>query len=181
MNKIKEFIYIKTEEAGFKRENILPFIIAVGITLAFFLDSIYFHDRLMLITWVIIGITITVLTTWIAVQAGFTVLKNLFILSAEISLLIFLAQSYCENVIVIPKSDNALKSLIGLGIIYISYEFFKALFEALKKKLESIPEKKWSWEKALVITIFLIFTGMFIYAVYQVVNPIISNICVYHR
>jgi hypothetical protein len=181
MSNIKEFIYKKVEELGFKRESVLPFIIAVGITLTFFLDSTYFQNRLMLLVWVFIGITISALITWIAVNAGFTVLKNFFILSAEISLLIFLAQSYCENVKVVQKSDGALRSLVTLGIIYISYEFFKALSKALKVKLDSIPDKKWSKEKIIAVGIFLIFTGVFVYTIYQVTSPIIFNLCVFNR
>lgn len=181
MNKIKEFIYKTTEKLGFKGEDILPFLISVTLALVFFFDSTYFHDHLLLVSWVILGITISILVTWIAVNAGFVVLKNLFLLSAEISLLIFLAQSYCDKVKVLSKSDDALKVLITLGIAYISYEFFKALFEALRKKLDSISKEKWTWEKVFVVALFLVFTFVFIRIIYQVTSPIIYNLCVYNR
>lgn len=157
--------------------NILPILFAVAFTTVFFVDSNFLGNKLLLVMWIILGTVITALISWLFVMAGFTVLKSLFLLSAELSLLIFLAQAYCE----VPNhfADDALKMLVGVSLLYISFEFFKSLKRALNERLEKIPEKRWSKEKIIVVTLFALFTLAFVWMIYQVVNPIILNLCVY--
>ena len=160
-----------------KRQNILTMVFSVTFTVIMLLDSKFFHERLLLLIWIFLGIIIVILISWLFFQAGFTVLKSFFLLSAELSLLIFLAQSYCD----VPgrTADNALQALIGVSILYISYEFFKSLKKALTEKLDTISEKKWPWEKVVVVILFVTFSTIFIWIIYQVINPIILNLCVY--
>lgn len=181
MKRAKEYIYWAIEKLGFKREDIIPFIFAVGISAVFLVDANFLHNRIGLIMWVLLGIAISALIAWIALLAGFIVLKSLFLLSAEISLLIFLAQSYCDAQLTAAHSDDALKGLIFLGVTYIGYKFFKDLRDALKKKLDSIPEKRWSREKIIAVGLFALFTLSFVWSIFQVVSPIILDLCIYKR
>lgn len=177
MQKIKEFIHQTADKLGVKREKIIPFVLAVGLTLTFFLDSQFLDNRMLLVMWIVLGILIVFILTAIMIAAGFTVLKSLFLLSAEISLLIFLAQAYCD--VGTTTGHDALRSLIFIGLAYIGYEFFKSLQKALKERLESIPEKRWSWEKFLTVVLFLFFAGTFVWAIYQVSSPVILDLCIY--
>lgn len=181
MNKIKEIIYKAVERAGFDKGNIFPFIFAISIALFFVFDTTYFHNRLVTTLWIFLAFVASILVAWLFLKAGFTVLRALFLLSAEISLLIFLAQSYCDVRLVTSPGDDALRGLLTLGIIYVSYEFFKHLKKALVDRLHSFPEKRWSWEKMLAVSLFLLFTVSFVWAVVQVVDPIVSNLCIYRR
>lgn len=181
MKKAKEYIYWAIEKLGFKREDIIPFVFAVGIAAVFLVDTNFLHNRIGLIMWVILGIVVSALIAWIALLAGFTVLKSLFLLSAEISLLIFLAQSYCDAQLDVAQSDDALMGLIFLGVTYIGYKFFKDLRDALKKKLDSIPDKRWSREKIIAVGLFALFTLSFVWSIFQVVSPIILDLCIYKR
>jgi|GEM_PF-1073496 len=181
MEKAKEYIYQIVEKMGFKRENIIPFIISVGFVLVVFLDNNFLHNRIELVIWIFIGIALTTFVAWIAMLAGFTVMKSLFFLSAEISLLIYLAQSYCDVRILASQSDDALKGLIFLGVTYITFKFFKDLKVALENKLHSIPEKRWTREKIFIVVLFVLFTGSFVWSIFQVVSPIILDLCIYKR
>lgn len=158
-------------------ENILPILFAVAFTTVSFVDSNFFGSKLILVIWIILGTVITGLISWLFVLAGFTVLKSLFLLSAELSLMIFLAQAYCD----VPNhvANDALKMLVGVSLLYISFEFFKSLKKALTERLEKVPKKRWSKEKVVVVCLFAIFTFVFVWMIYQVVNPIISNLCIY--
>lgn len=181
MEKVKNFVYTIVEKLGFRREDIVPFLIAVGIAGVFLADANFLEHKISIVLWVIIGITLGVLISWIALLAGFTVLKSLFLLSAEISLLIFLAQSYCDVGAFTSRGDDALRLLIFLGVTYIGYKFFKDLRDALRKRLDTIPEKRWSREKIIVVVLFLLYTLTFVWSVYLVVSPIILDLCIYKR
>ncbi|MFM2357450.1 MAG: hypothetical protein RJA61_187 [Candidatus Parcubacteria bacterium] len=181
MRAVKEFTYSIIDKLGFKRENVVPFLLAVPVAILFLLDQNYFDNHLLLLMWIVIGVAASVVIAWIFMLAGFTVLRALFLLNAEISLMIFLAQAYCGVQAVASPSDDALRTLIFLGVVYIGYEFFKALKKALEVRLDSIPEKKWSWEKVMVVSLFALFTLAFLYSIYQVTEPIVSNMCVYQR
>lgn len=174
-------VNIILEKLHIKRDKVLPFTFAVGLTLLAFLDSAYFHNTGIFILAILVLIIIIGLITAIYISAGFTVLKSLFLLSAEISLLIFLAQSYCGVKIVSTSSDYALQGLILLGIMYILYEFFKSLRQSLINRLKKVPQSKWSFEKVTIVSLFLVSTVAVIFVIYQVTNPIILDLCVFNR
>lgn len=177
MNKVKEWIGRQEEKYNLKKENIFPAIFAVLFTALILLDSNILNHRLLFALWIVAGTLFVFFVSWLFVQAGFTVLRSLFLLSAELSLLIYLAQAYCD--VSGHAADDALKMLVGVSVLYISYEFFVSLKDALLKKLRAIPEKGWHWEKVVVVGLFGIFTCMFVGMIYQVVNPILQDLCVY--
>lgn len=177
MDKIRDWIGRQEEKYNLKRENVLAAIFAVVYTSLIVLDTSVFQHKLLLALWILIGVIITLFLSWLFVLAGFTVLKSLFLYSAELSLLIFLAQAYCN----VPghAADDALKMLVGVSVLYISYEFFVSLKDALQKKLKAIPDPGWRWEKTLIVGLFTLFTVVFIGMIYQVVNPILQDLCIY--
>lgn len=182
-NKVKGFIENKFEKLGFGKENILPFLISVGISTTFFLDSKYLHNTLLLILWIIVILLISIMISWIFVNAGLAVIESLFWVGAELSLLIFLADSYCKTGMTSPRGDNALNVIIVISIIFIGYKFYKSLKKSLKEKLDNLnsKEKKWSWEKIVVVGFFVFFAGLFICLLYDLVSPIIKNFCIYKK
>lgn len=79
------------------------------------------------------------------------------------------------------SGDNALRSLIGIGLLYIVYEFFRTLLKYLigyKKELEKDKENSLAikWFTAIL---FLSFITYFTWTIYEVMNPIILNLCIY--
>jgi hypothetical protein len=182
-NKIKGFIENKFEKLGFGKENILPFLISVGISIMFFLDSRYLNNTLLLILWIVDTIIIGFLVSWVFVKAGFAVLESLFYVGAEISLLIFLADSYCKTGMTSLKGNDALKVIIVTSIIFIGYKFYLSLKKSLKEKLDDLnsKEKKWAWEKIIIVGLFVVFAALFICLIYRVVSPIMGSLCIYKK
>lgn len=128
-----------------------------------------------------IELGIVVLITW--GLAGHTVMKTLFAVSVGLSLLIYLAQSYCDAPATMRTvgSDAALMSLIGFGVIYVGIEFLKTLRKEITDRLKQLTEinnKKRPW---LIIIPYGLFTGIFTWQVGQVLLPIISSLCVYTK
>jgi hypothetical protein len=115
--------------------------------------------------------------------AGATVFKTFFLLGAEVSLLIFLAQSYChtEYIARTPESDQALGALIVASGLYILYLVGVSLFKALIEYYKRIEQDKWTFEKIFTIVSFLVFVWYFLSLIADVVTPILADICIYRR
>jgi len=180
-NRFRHYIERIAEKLGVKKENILPFLFTFIIVIFAFLHLTHVDNLIIIIIAVAVIVSLTLIVLWIFMEAGFAVLKSLFFMGAEVSLLIFLSQSYCDAEKTLSVNDDALRSLIFISLAYITFEFFKSLIAALKKRLDNIPDKEWPWEKVVIVILFLLFTLSFIYMIYQVVSPIILNICIYKR
>lgn len=134
-------------------------------------------DGHMMMIFGIVGFSLIFLSFYI--YAGIGVMKELFFVSAEISLLIFIAQSYCDVSIRTSSGNDALKSIMILGSVYILYRFFDDLYKTLKKNLADVPKKFVSWEKVLIYIFYAFFTIVFVYAPYLVVYLTVMDLCVY--
>jgi len=162
-----------------EKKNILPFVVSLTIATAFFLGIHFGGSYFVGAIWTFTGIIFTVLVLVIIVLAGFAVLKSLFLLAAELSLIIFLAQSFCSVPQRSEASDEALQSLLFVAILYILFVFVRSLWETLKEYYKKVENEKWSFEKIFTVSLFLIFTFWFLRAIYLVVSPIILGLCVY--
>lgn len=162
-----------------KKENVRPLIISIAITLFFFLGTHFLGNYFTAAMWVFNMVMLGLILFVFMIIAGFAVLKSLFFVAAELSLLIFLAQSYCDVPNRLPAEDQALKSLLVIGILYIAVSFIHSLYEAIKSNYKKVENEKWSWEKIATVSFYLIFTFLFLWQVYRVINPIILNLCVY--
>ena len=112
------------------------------------------------------------------VTAGFAVMKSLFFVAAETSLLIFLSQSYCTvGVNRTILTDNALRNLLIVGFAYIVISFLYSLWKELKEHYDIAKESK-PFEKIIGIIFFLAFVVFFIWQIYLVIEPIIQGLCV---
>ena len=119
---------------------------------------------------------------FLTIHAGLVVLKSLFVLGAELSLVVFLAQSYCgPGIDRTVQGDSALMSLLVLSLTYISYRFLKEVFEKLKNQAEQFRavDGKWSKEAIFMFLLLFLFVGLFMYMLYLVISPIILGLCVY--
>jgi hypothetical protein len=164
-----------------ERRNVWPFVVSLLITLTFILGTHYLGNYFTSTMWIFNAVLLGTLLSIIMLIAGFAVLKALFFVAAELSLLIYLAQSYCEIPSRLPASDDALKSLLVVGILYIVISFFRSLYETIKNNYKKLEDEKWAWEKILTVSLYLFFTFLFIWQVYRVMEPILSNLCVYRR
>jgi len=176
---LKERLKELKQKISLKRENIIPLIFSIIITFLLFLGYSLLGDRFNNSMWIITGIMLVVFIYLIMFIAGFAVMKALFFVAAELSLLIFLAQSYCDVKSRPAGSDEALQSLLIIGLVYIVYSFFRTLFDISKKNYQPVKNEKWSSQKVVSVALFLFFAGVFVWQMYVVVNPVIASLCVY--
>lgn len=171
MNSIKK----RFENFELKKEKA---IFIVVILLVFF-GAKYFDIDLDILgaKLFVIVFSVLLLITWTV--AGITVFRSLFVVGAGLTFLIFLAQSFCNVPVTSQSANVALQSLFGFGIIYVILLFYKSLFKELKKilgQLKEVNNRKNSW---IIIILFGFFVGLFVWQLYQVMNPIVLNLCIY--
>lgn len=163
------------------KRNVLSIAGAAAIALATFVGAYLSSVSYLGFAWIVIGTLLTIVITLMAILAGFVVVKSLFLIAAELSLLIFLAQSYCNVPLRTPASDDALRSLIFLGLIYVVVAFIQSLYETLKERYKKMNDRSgaWSFQRIIVAALFFIFAGIFLWEIYLVMQPIILGLCVY--
>ena len=161
------------------KEGIKSLIISVAITVLFWIGLNFLGNYFIEAMWIIILTILIILLSVIMLFTGFIVLRSLVMVGAEVSLLIYLAQSYCDIPNHLSQSDDALRSLISFSLIFIVVAFCKSLYKDVQEKYKLIKTESLGKEKAAMIALFLIFTSLFIRQIYLVTNPIILNLCVY--
>lgn len=176
-NRVKEKVG-KFRELSFKKKVVILSLFVLFLIVTF-IDSKFLHNQLLGVVWIFDVISIGLLLSAILILASFAIMRSLVEVAAGLSLLIFLAQSYCNVPVRSAASNNALKGLLGVGIIYLSWYFLKTLYKVLADNYKKFDDKEWPREKTLFIVLFSIFTISLIYDIYQVVQPVILNLCVY--
>jgi hypothetical protein len=176
---IKEQIKKIKERITPKRRNIIFIILAIAIIISLLGCYFLLGDSFGRSVWVVFTAILGIVLLAIMLMAGLAVLKSLFFVAAELSLLIFLSQSYCD----IPNrsiaSNGALKNLLAIGLLYITVNFCISLYKELKESYMEVRKGEWSKRKIFNIVLFIIFTIFFMWQIYLIVTPIIFNLCVY--
>jgi hypothetical protein len=161
-------------------KNAWAVIISAAVGLAIFIFAYVSSVSLLGAAWIIVGTLLTVSVGAIAVLAGVVVIKSLFLIAAELSLLIFIAQSYCDDATRSAIGNDALRSLIFLGLIYIAFAFVQSLYAAIKERYQKIGTRGgWNIRTIILTALFLVFTCLFLFEIYLVVQPIFAGLCVF--
>jgi hypothetical protein len=163
----------------FKQKDVVNLAIAVVLACVLFAAQYYLGSRFDSTLWIFDGILFVLLLVVVMLIADFFVLNALFLVAAELSLLVFLAQAYCAVPQRTMQADQALKSLIVVGLLYIAARFLNGFYKKTKEKYKAIENECWSKEKIFFVTFFLIFTVFFIWQIILVMTPIVSNLCVF--
>ncbi len=111
--------------------------------------------------------------------AGLMIFRSLFVVSAGLSLLLYLAELFCSTPHRTAIADEALKSLLLFGLLYITGLFFKGVFDELKKGLVLAKKMNNDKKPLLAVVIVGLFIGMYLIQLYQVLHPVVMNLCVY--
>src|SRR5689334_11222581 len=85
----------------------LPFV-AIGLSVIYGAVLVLGGTTLYGAAWIVFGFMLTVLMAIMAVMAGMAVIQSLFVVAAELSLLIFLTQAYCAAPGRLPQNNAAL-------------------------------------------------------------------------
>jgi hypothetical protein len=166
------------ESPASRSKKSLPFIV-IGISLLYVIVLAVTNATLVGTLWIVLGILLAALMAVIALIAGMAVIKALFVVAAELSLLIFLAQAYCGVPNRLAQSDLALKSLFTVGILYIGFIFLQSLWEILKARYTRVHGDGWRYERTITTVAYIFFVALFLWQLYLVVYPIVTNLCVY--
>lgn len=172
---LKDLDY-SSEQAKIDLEKSRIIILVISLLIIFF----GWEDRFanVMITFSIVSLVL--LLFLIMMIADFVVLKSLFYVSAELSFLIFLAQSYC-SVKRSEASDQALQILMSFGILYVIYIFLDSMHDTFKRSRESVKNEHWTKEKIFVSVAYLLFVILFLWNVASVMSPIINDLCIYKK
>ncbi len=164
------------------REKVLIFITSALV--AFLISNNVWHlqDFLNYSGPILLWTSLFIIVCFLIVLAGLVVIKSLFKVGAGLSLIIFLAQSYCSpGVVQTTSGKQALAGLIFLGLSYIIYDFLTSVSSELKTQFENLKkvEGKWEW-KGVIMSLFLIlFVVLFVVTIYEVMSPIVLSLCPY--
>lgn len=132
--------------------------------------------------FVILGILWLLILSIAMYLAGAIVVKSLFKVAAGLSLVIFLAQSYClPEVARTVSGDQALKLLMVLGLAYVMYDFLTAVYLEFKERGRTFKEAdgRWKFMGVVMVGLLFLFIATFVFMVYQVVSPIVLGLCIY--
>jgi hypothetical protein len=92
---------------------------------------------------------------------------------------IFLTQAYCLSPTRGRENDAALASLFTVGVVYIGFIFLKSLWDALTARYKLLVGEPQVARRVTTIAMFLLFTGVFLWELYLVMEPILAGLCVY--
>lgn len=165
----------------------IVFLILVSIVIFFLIQSEILSIVGPVVFIVVFGIFFTIL--WFA--AGYIVFRSLLVASVGLSFIIFIGQSYCALPLEGRTANNSLMILIGVGFIYVLAQFVRSLYKELfgdkdakeewKHKgmiplFKEINKGKHNW---FVVITYGALVSLFVWQIYNVVNPIIYGLCVY--
>lgn len=163
-----------------KNKNLIPFFVFLGLIAAVFVGASIFGRSFNSGVIVLVTISIFILILFTSTMAILAVFRSLFVVGASLSLIIFLAQSYCALPISARTADDALRDLVGFGLLFVGICFAKSLYKEFFDRLtilKKINDGKNPWT---IIIFFSLFIGILAWELYRVIKPIISGLCV-HR
>lgn len=188
ISKIKENFQSKTKE---EKNKIIKYIIFLVFTLFIGIFSKFLKIDFSNVTSLLFIISFSLLFILIWIKAGISIFKSLFIVGASFSLIIFIAQEYCKVPIEARISDKSLEVFLSFGLLYVISVFVKSLYKELSGDKDAKDEltQKGAFkifreinngkDSFLILLIFAIVFGTFLGQLFQVVYPIINNICIY--
>lgn len=166
---------------------VLYLITAIGASFAFTIWED--QARGFFVIFSLIGLTVISLFTWSL--AALAVFRSLMVIGAGLSLILFIAQSYCDLDVAQRIADDSLQSLIGISILFIGVIFIIRLYRELfgdpnaKREFDKLGALKVfrdannGKDSILFLILYASFMGLILGQLFQVLFPIFNNLCVY--
>lgn len=184
LHNIKNKIKKKMEDENISKKDIWFFVLFISIiiffTVFFVCISYLFNTSFNSVLYGFIFGFILVIFTVVMFLSGLIVLKSLFRVGAEISLLLFISQSYCSisDNLQTGMSTEAIKFLIISGLIFVASSFFKNIWKSFKELKGKIStEKNNKFECGSFLLMLAIMIAFFICLLILTLWPIIENLC----
>jgi hypothetical protein len=131
-----------------------------------------------------LGVALTFLSITLWLLASIVVLKALFEVGAILSLMLFIAQSFCAVPDLPQMNQGALQSLFVMATAFVLIRFFNSIWVQLYGDEKAKPEpttglfndlkNKTPWFIPILNAVFI---GIMLWQLYLVFEPIISNTC----
>ena len=163
-------------------ENFIPFIATLALMIAASVASVVFwHKDFFTFLLGVDLISFALLALALMTVVGIAGMKALVEISAGLSLIVFLAESYCgQGIVRTANSDLALKLLIAIALVYLVFNFFRVFIQGITGYFDTLTEEKHRILLKWVSTIFfLCIVGVFLGTLYEVMRPIILGLCIY--
>ncbi|HWO07352.1 MAG TPA: hypothetical protein VNM40_02100 [Candidatus Paceibacterota bacterium] len=173
IKRIKEYVN------SLNQRQVVALVVVFCIAAIVFVGMTFFKDAFQQIGLTILLVELAILVTVAWALAGHAVMKSLFVVGASLTLIIFLAQAYCEVPNLTQSGNDALKTLIAFGLLYIGFNFFRALYKEVTERTKTLKEISKGESPWVFLIPFALFVGIFLWQVSQVVYPIIQNLCIY--
>lgn len=137
----------------------------------------------------VLGLALITLFTWSL--AALAVFRSLMVVGAGLSLILFIAQSYCGLDITERVADDSLRSLIGITVLFIGVTFVTRLHRELfgdsnaKREFDKLGairvfrDANKGKDSILLLMLYASFMGLILGQLFQVLYPIFNNLCVY--
>lgn len=158
------------------KEKLVRLIVFVALVAIIYSIANYVDISKVVIVVFLIALTLVMLFAWsFAIDV---VMRSLFVVGAGLSLIIFLGKSYCELPNTTSSGKEALGILVSSGILYLTVKFFYHLYKEMDKRHKSLKDKNNGKRSWLFLITFTLFVGLLVFALGQVVVPIINSLCV---
>ncbi len=167
-----------TDRLNIKKKDVLPLVVSLLLVLVIFFTGKIFNFNLLAFTPLLFVVVFSALCIFLWIFAGLAVFKSLAVINASLSLMIFIAQAYCNLPEAARTADASLQSLIGFGLLCIVVAFFKSLYTEMINSLEKFKEINGGKKSYTLIIFFSIFVGLFLLQLYQVIAPILHGLCI---
>lgn len=175
MEKAKQIAEELKKQLPENQEKLLRLIVVLVIAFGFFLLVNHFPQIGSVLFIILVSIALLISLA----AAGFIIFKPLFFVAAELTFIIFLAQSYCDVPNPSPGSNAALQSLVAFGILYVFAHFLKSMNKLSNELLAKIKTTSLRKPPSVLVFLVLVFAGLFMVQLYQVIAPIVLNLCIY--
>lgn len=173
IEKTKNFIQ------GLRRREVVVYLGVLLIATVVFIGMTLYKDAFQKLTYGLLFVELLIVITYTWFLAGHAVMKSLFFVGASMSLVIFLAQSYCQSPNLTPSGNQALMTLVGFSMFYIGFDFLRALYKEVTERLHSFKQVNNGKSPWFFLLPFAFFVGLFVWQVWQVIEPILKGLCVY--
>jgi hypothetical protein len=187
LKKIKYLLHSLKTDRKFTALFVLYIVIVVLTSFVF----IHWEKQVstVLLIFSLIGFIFISLFTWSL--AALAVFRSLMVIGAGLSLILFIAQSYCGLDIADRVADDSLRSLIGISVLFIGVIFVTRLYRELfgdpnaKREFDKLGALKVfrdankGKDSMLFLVLYASFMGLILGQLFQVLFPIFNNLCVY--
>jgi len=163
------------------KDKIVIFVLSGIFALLASNNIFHIQDIISVSIPIILVIGLFIIAAFLTFHAGLIIVKSLMLVATELSLIIFLAQSYCApGISQTASGDKALLALLILGLSYVAYLFLSKVNDELKAQAKRFREvdNKWSGEAVSIFILLIIFVVVFAVAILEVITPIISGLCI---